>query len=64
MIFPSDEEDIELADLLKTRMSRTQIVYAKFTRSSAMSMAEFVRTSNHLQRIRWYEGKRTAKRTR
>jgi hypothetical protein len=53
MIFPSDEEDIELADFLKTRMSRTQIVYASLREAPQCQWSSSAYQQS-LERIRWY----------
>jgi hypothetical protein len=51
----SEKEGIELADAL---LENTSVTYlgletAKYTKSSAEAMAKYVRTSKHLQHIRW-----------
>jgi hypothetical protein len=53
-----EKEDIELASALleNTNVRYLELNTAKYTRSSAEAMAKYVRTSKHLQRIRWHGG--------
>jgi Leucine-rich repeat (LRR) protein len=50
-----EREGIELADALLENNSVTylELEMVNYTKSSAEAMAEYVRTSKHLQRIRW-----------
>jgi Leucine-rich repeat (LRR) protein len=51
----SEKEDIELADALleNTNVTYLEFETEKYTNSSAEAMAKYVRTSKHLQHIRW-----------
>jgi Ran GTPase-activating protein (RanGAP) involved in mRNA processing and transport len=51
----SEREDIELASALleNTSVKYLQLEIGNYTKSSAEAMAKYVRTSKHLQRIRW-----------
>jgi Leucine-rich repeat (LRR) protein len=51
----SEKEDIELANALleNTNVTYLEMNTAEYTKRSAEAMAKYVRTSKHLQRIRW-----------
>jgi Ran GTPase-activating protein (RanGAP) involved in mRNA processing and transport len=51
----SEKEDMELADALLENTNVTYIEFEteKYTNSSAEAMATYIRTSKHLQHIRW-----------
>jgi Ran GTPase-activating protein (RanGAP) involved in mRNA processing and transport len=51
----SEKESIELAEALleNTSVTYLKLNTAKYTKSAADAMAKFVRTSKHLQHIRW-----------
>jgi hypothetical protein len=57
----SEKEDIELADALleNTSVTYLQLATENYTKISAEAMAKYVRSSKHLQRIRWNSNQMT-----